>query len=85
MLRESGDREQLEDDRAEDPLPAVLEDPAGQWREESPEWVEEAFLSRIFDVPHGGRNSLMELGFSIESPALCVKRKMIINSDFVTT
>ena len=35
-------------------------------REQPLEGVEEAFLSRIDDVPHAGRNSFYGLGFSIE-------------------
>ncbi len=85
MLGQFGNGERFEDRQAEGPLPAVFQDSESEGREEPMVGVEEAFLSGIFDSPHGRRNSFDRLGFSIKLRPRDVKRKMIINSYYLVT
>jgi hypothetical protein len=63
---EFGDGHHFEQDVAEDALPSFLDDlPAGR-RDNTIKGVEEAVLSRIDGVNHGGRNSFYEIWLSIE-------------------
>ena len=80
MLGQFGDGEELENDVSKHALPTLGEDSDGDRGEQPLEGVEEAFLSRIDDVTHAGRNSFYGLGFSIKLRPWHVERKMIINS-----
>ena len=60
------DGHDLEDGMSKDPLPAVFDDlPPCGW-DDPLEGVEEAVLSGVDDVDHGGRNSFYKGQLSIE-------------------
>ena len=61
VVAELGDGHDFEEDVAKDPLPTVGEDPPSDRRDNALEGVEEAVLSGIDGVDHGGRNSFSRL------------------------
>ena len=65
MLSEFGDGHDLKEDMSEDALPAVGDDPPPERRNHTVEGIEEAVLSRIDGMDHGGRNSLSNLWLSL--------------------
>ncbi len=65
MTGQLGHGEQFEDDKSKHTLPTCAKDSDGDRREEPPERVEKAFLSRIDDIPHNGHNSFCGFALSI--------------------
>jgi hypothetical protein len=63
---EFGDGHDLEDDVAKDALPSVGDDPPSDRWDDAVEGIEEAVLSGIDRMDHGGRNSFSRLWLSIE-------------------
>ena len=67
VLAEFADGHDFEEDMAKDALPAVADDlPPGR-RDDPFKGVEEAVLSGVDGVDHGGRNSFSKIWLSIES------------------
>ncbi len=66
MTGELTDGEDVEDDVAKDALPPLGDDPVAGGRDDAVEGVEEACLSGVNDMDHGGRNSSDKLELSIE-------------------
>ena len=66
MLGELADGHDFEDGVSKDPLPAVADDlPSRRWNNPF-ERVEEAVLSGVDGMDHGGRNSFSKIWLSIE-------------------
>ena len=85
MLGQFAHGHQFEEDVSKDSLPARADDPLTGGRYDALEGVEEAVLSRVDDVDHGGRNSFRTGCLSVEVRLTKVKREMDINSDFTLT
>ena len=67
----------LEEDVAKDALPSLADDPPAGRRDHALEGVEEAVLSGIDEVDHGGRNSYSGLCLSIKLRQRKSREKMI--------
>ena len=77
MLSELGDGHELEENVAQEALPAVGEDPPPDGRDDTVEGIEQAVLSGIDGVKQGGCNSLSKLWLSIEShPGLSREKRL---------
>src|SRR3954453_6320902 len=76
------DGQNLEDGMSKDALPAVFDDlPPGRWYDPF-EGVEEAVLSGIDRMDHGGRNSFSRLWLSIEWGPKMSRQKKDIRSGY---
>lgn len=85
VLSEFADGHHFEQDVAEDALPAVADDlPPGR-RYDPVKGVEEAVLSRVDGVDHGGRNSFSKIRLSIEWRPGESRGKLAIKSDYSTS
>jgi len=78
VLGEVIDGHDLKDDMTKDPLPAVADDLVScRWNDPF-EGVEEAVLSGVDGIDHGGRNSFSKIRLSIEERSRESRGKMAI-------
>ena len=82
MGAEFGDGHDLEEDVSKDALPSVGDDPPSDRWDDAIEGIEEAVLSGIDGMDHGGRNSFSRLWLSIERGPEMSRRKMDIKLEY---
>ena len=85
MLGEFADGHHFEEDVSKDPLPARADDPLTGRGYDALKGVEEAVLSGVDGVDHGGRNSFYTGCLSVEARLAKVKREMDIRYYFIYT